>query len=90
MEIELSRLTEELTSRDRNWRSVPAAWRTSFAKPFSGAEPYPYAQPGVAERIVWSGNSVRLNVNVRETHAMLLDVLLNSMSSIRICLTATV
>ncbi len=37
MEIELSRLTEELTSVNRNWRSVPAAWRTSFAKPFSAS-----------------------------------------------------
>ncbi|STI76707.1 chromosome partition protein [Escherichia coli] len=55
MEIELSRLTEELTSANRNWRSVPAAWRTSFANHSARAEPYPYAQPGVAERIVWSG-----------------------------------
>lgn len=35
MEIELSRLTEELTSREQKLAIVPAAWRTLFAKPFS-------------------------------------------------------
>lgn len=35
MEIELARLTEELTSREQNWQSVRRAWRTLFAKPFS-------------------------------------------------------
>ncbi len=90
MEIELSRLTEELTSREQKLASVPAAWRTSFAKPFSASRTVPYAQPGVAERIVWSGEQRAFNVNVRETHAMLLDVLSEQHSSIRICLTATV
>ncbi|XPE49752.1 hypothetical protein ACNKHL_05415 [Shigella flexneri] len=76
MEIELSRLTEELTSRDRNWQSVPAAWANIIRKTGQTEEPYRCARPGVrgTYRLVrW--NSVRLNVNVRESHTMLLDVL---------------
>lgn len=37
MEIELSRLTEELTSREQKLAISSAAWRTSFAKPFSAS-----------------------------------------------------
>ncbi|XMR31769.1 hypothetical protein ACLK1W_04960 [Escherichia coli] len=56
MEIELSRLTEELTSREQKLaissRSVAHHSQNHSAR----AEPILlYAQPGVAERIVWSG-----------------------------------
>ncbi len=37
MEIELGRLTEELTSREQSWQSAPAAWRILFVKPFSAS-----------------------------------------------------
>lgn len=32
MEIELARLTEELTSREQNWRSALAVWQILFVK----------------------------------------------------------
>lgn len=35
MEIELSRLTNELTGREKNWRSVRKVWQIFYVKPFS-------------------------------------------------------
>ena len=35
MEIELNRLTEELTGREKNWRSVLKVWRILCVKPFN-------------------------------------------------------
>ncbi len=75
MEIELSRLTEELTSREQKLaissRSVANIIRKTIQREQNrirmlnrGCRTYRLAV-----------NSVRLNVNVRETHAMLLDVL---------------
>ena len=69
MEIELSRLTEELTSREQKLaissRSVANIIRKTIQREQNRI------------RMLNQGlqNSVRLNVNVRETHAMLLDVL---------------
>ncbi len=75
MEIELSRLTEERPTVNRSWRSVPQRGQHYSQNHSARAEPYPDAQPGSAERLLRRVNSVRLNVNVRETHSMLLDVL---------------
>lgn len=76
MEIELSRLTEELTSREQKLAISSTAWRTSFAKPFSaGKNRIRMLNQGLQNVSFGQVNSVRLNVNVRETHAMLLDVL---------------
>ncbi len=76
MEIELSRLTEELTSREQKLaissRSVSNIIRKTIQREQNRIR---MLNPGLAERVVRPVNSVRLNVNVRETHAMLLDVL---------------
>ena len=54
MEIELSRLTEELTSREQKLaissRSVANIIRKTIQR-----EPYPSAEPGPAKRVVWPG-----------------------------------
>ncbi|MCS6038031.1 hypothetical protein LNQ52_30070 [Klebsiella pneumoniae subsp. pneumoniae] len=56
MEIELSRLTEELTNREQKLaissRSVANIIRKTIQR---GAEPYPDAQPGSAERLLRPG-----------------------------------
>ncbi|MCS5873869.1 hypothetical protein LN650_21405 [Klebsiella pneumoniae subsp. pneumoniae] len=49
MEIELSRLTEELTNREQKLAISPAAWPDIVPQNHSArAEPYPDAQPGSA------------------------------------------
>ncbi|STF40170.1 chromosome partition protein [Escherichia coli] len=54
--FELSRLTEELTSREQKLaissRSVANIIRKTIQREQNA---YPYAQPGLAERIVWPG-----------------------------------
>ncbi len=75
MEIELSRLTEELTSREQKLaissRSVANIIRKTIQREQNRIR---MLNRGCkASRL--AVNSVRLNVNVRETHATLLDVL---------------
>ncbi|MFP1496215.1 hypothetical protein ACLB1Q_10095 [Escherichia coli] len=56
MEIELSRLTEELTSREQKLAISSRSVANVVRKTIGADEPYAgSAQPGVAERIVWSG-----------------------------------
>jgi chromosome partition protein MukB len=89
MEIELSRLTEELTSASRSWRSALAAWRIIIRKTIQREQNrIRMLNQGLQSVSFGQVNSVRLNVNVRETHATCWTCCLSSMSSIRICLTA--
>lgn len=75
MEIELSRLTEVNLPRTETGDQFPQRGEHHSQNHSARAEPYPYAQPGLQNVSFGQVNSVRLNVNVRETHAMLLDVL---------------
>lgn len=76
MEIELSRLTEELTSREQKLaissRSVANIIRKTIQREQNRIR---MLNQGLQNVSFGQVNSVRLNVNVRETHAMLLDVL---------------
>ncbi|WBM69381.1 chromosome partition protein MukB [Buttiauxella sp. WJP83] len=76
MEIELSRLTEELTSREQKLaissRSVANIIRKTIQREQNRIR---MLNQGLQSVSFGQVNSVRLNVNVRETHAMLLDVL---------------
>ncbi len=76
MEIELSRLTEELTSREQKLaissRSVANIIRKTIQREQNRIR---MLNRGLQNVSFGQVNSVRLNVNVRETHAMLLDVL---------------
>lgn len=88
MEIELSRLTEELTNREQAGDQF-AAWPTLFTNHSARARTVSGCSTRSAERLLRPVNSVRLNVNVRETHSMLLDVL-SEQHEHQICLTAIV
>ena len=74
--IELSRLTEELTSREQKLaissRSVANIIRKTIQREQNRIR---MLNQGLQNVSFGQVNSVRLNVNVRETHAMLLDVL---------------
>ncbi len=60
----------------KSWRSVPAAWLNIIRQRLSSEQNrIRKLEPGLQSVLVWPVNSVRLNVNVRETHATLLDVL---------------
>ncbi|EIF9941545.1 chromosome partition protein MukB [Salmonella enterica] len=76
MEIELSRLTEELTSREQKLaissRSVANIIRKTIQREQNRIR---MLNQGLQSVSFGQVNSVRLNVNVRETHATLLDVL---------------
>ncbi|RJT22177.1 chromosome partition protein MukB [Buttiauxella izardii] len=76
MEIELGRLTEELTSREQKLaissRSVANIIRKTIQREQNRIR---MLNQGLQSVSFGQVNSVRLNVNVRETHAMLLDVL---------------
>ncbi|ESG10852.1 cell division protein MukB [Salmonella enterica subsp. enterica serovar Pullorum str. 19945] len=76
MEIELSRLTEELTSREKKLaissRSVANIIRKTIQREQNRIR---MLNQGLQSVSFGQVNSVRLNVNVRETHATLLDVL---------------
>ncbi|MFP1558606.1 hypothetical protein ACLB1T_23565 [Escherichia coli] len=74
--IELSSLTEELTSREQKLaissRSVANIIRKTIQREQNRIR---MLNVGLQNVSFGQVNSVRLNVNVRETHAMLLDVL---------------
>ncbi|TDX18749.1 condensin subunit MukB [Buttiauxella sp. BIGb0552] len=76
MEIELSRLTEELTSREQKLaissRSAANIIRKTIQREQNRIR---MLNQGLQSVSFGQVNSVRLNVNVRETHATLLDVL---------------
>ncbi|MDH0490439.1 chromosome partition protein MukB [Klebsiella michiganensis] len=76
MEIELSRLTEELTNREQKLaissRSVANIIRKTIQREQNRIR---MLNQGLQSVSFGQVNSVRLNVNVRETHSMLLDVL---------------
>lgn len=76
MEIELSRLTEELMSREQKLtissRSVANIIRKTIQREQNRIR---MLNQGLQRVSFGQVNSVRLNVNVRETHATLLDVL---------------
>ncbi len=76
MEIELSRLTEELTNREQKLaissRSVANIIRKTIQREQNRIR---MLDQGLQSVSFGQVNSVRLNVNVRETHSMLLDVL---------------
>ena len=76
MEIELSRLTEELTSREQKLaissRSVANIIRKTIQREQNRIR---MLNQGLQSVSFGQVNSVRLNVNVREAHATLLDVL---------------
>ncbi|WP_110876242.1 chromosome partition protein MukB [Franconibacter helveticus] len=76
MEIELGRLTEELTSREQKLaissRSVANIIRKTIQREQNRIR---MLNQGLQSVSFGQVNSVRLNVNVRETHATLLDVL---------------
>ncbi|CAK9884595.1 MAG: Chromosome partition protein MukB [Candidatus Erwinia impunctatus] len=76
MEIELSRLTEELTAREQmlaiSSRSVANIIRKTIQREQSRIR---QLNQGLQSVSFGQVQSVRLNVNVRESHAMLLDVL---------------
>ena len=76
MEIELGRLTEELTSREQKLaissRSVANIIRKTIQREQNRIR---MLNQGLQSVSFGQVNSVRLNVNVRESHATLLDVL---------------
>ena len=76
MEIELSRLTEELTNREQKLaissRSVANIIRKTIQREQNRIR---MLNQGLQSVSFGQVNSVRLNVNVRETHSTLLDVL---------------
>lgn len=76
MEIELGRLTEELTSREQKLaissRSVANIIRKTIQREQNRIR---VLNQGLQNVSFGQVNSVRLNVNVRESHAMLLEVL---------------
>ena len=76
MEIELNRLTEELTAREKTLaissRSVANIIRKTIQREQNRIR---QLNQGLQTVSFGQVRSVRLNVNVRETHAMLLDVL---------------
>ncbi|MEY8710822.1 chromosome partition protein MukB [Mangrovibacter phragmitis] len=76
MEIELSRLTEELTSREQKLaissRSVANIIRKTIQREQNRIR---MLNQGLQSVSFGQVNSVRLNVNIREAHATLLDVL---------------
>ncbi|PIJ51333.1 cell division protein MukB [Erwinia sp. OLTSP20] len=76
MEIELNRLTEELTAREQTLaisaRSVANIIRKTIQREQARIR---QLNQGLQSVSFGQVNSVRLNVNVRESHAMLLDVL---------------
>ncbi len=76
MEIELSRLTEELTSREQKLaissRSVANIIRKTIQREQNRIR---MLNQGLQSVSFGQVNSVRLNVDVRESHAMLLNVL---------------
>lgn len=76
MEIELNRLTEELTAREQTLaissRSVANIIRKTIHREQNRIR---QLNQGLQSVSFGQVNSVRLNVNIRETHAMLLDVL---------------
>ncbi|BDH46472.1 chromosome partition protein MukB [Salmonella enterica subsp. enterica serovar Choleraesuis] len=76
MEIELSRLTEELMAREQKLaissRSVANIIRKTIQREQNRIR---MLNQGLQSVSFGQVNSVRLNVNVRESHAMLLDVL---------------
>ena len=76
MEIELGRLTEELTSREQKL-AISSRSAANIIRKTIQREQNRIRQLNQGLQSVSFGqvNSVRLNVNVRETHATLLDVL---------------
>ncbi len=76
MEIELGRLTEELTAREQ-MLAISASSVSNIIRKTIQREQNRIRQLNQGLQSVSFGQvrSVRLNVNVRETHAMLLDVL---------------
>lgn len=76
MEIELGRLTEELTAREQTL-AISARSAANIIRKTIQREQNRIRQLNQGLQSVSFGQvrSVRLNVNVRETHAMLLDVL---------------
>ena len=91
MEIELSRLTEELTSREQKRAISSRSVANIIRKPFSASRTGSVCSTRGLQNVSFGQvNSVRLNVNVRETHAVLLDVLSGTARAASgICLTAT-
>lgn len=75
MEIELSRLTEELTSREQKLAISSRSVSNIIRKTIQREQNRIRMLNGACRTCRSAVNSVRLNVNVRETHAMLLDVL---------------
>ncbi len=89
MEIELSRLTEELTPP----RELAISSRTVaniIRKTIQREQNRILCSTRVTERIVWSGEQRTSNVNACVKRTPCCWMCLNSTSSIRICLTATV
>ena len=76
MEIELNRLTEELTAREQTL-AISSRSAANIIRKTILREQNRIRQLNQGLQTVSFGqvNSVRLNVNVRETHSMLLDVL---------------
>lgn len=76
MEIELSRLTEELNSREKTLaisaKSVASIIRKTIQREQNRIK---MLNQGLQTVAFGQVNSVRLNVNIRETHTILLDVL---------------
>ncbi len=75
MEIELSRLTEELTNREQKLAISSRSVANIIRKTIQREQNRIRMLNGVCRASPSAVNSVRLNVNVRETHSMLLDVL---------------
>lgn len=75
MEIELSRLTEELTNREQKLAISSRSVANIIRKTIQREQNRIRMLNQVCRASPSAVNSVRLNVNVRETHSMLLDVL---------------
>lgn len=75
MEIELSRLTEELTNREQKLAISSRSVANIIRKTIQREQNRIRMLNQVCRVSPSAVNSVRLNVNVRETHSMLLDVL---------------
>ncbi len=75
MEIELSRLTEELTNREQKLAISSRSVANIIRKTIQREQNRIRMLNRVCRASPSAVNSVRLNVNVRETHSMLLDVL---------------
>ncbi|STV92209.1 Chromosome partition protein MukB [Klebsiella michiganensis] len=91
MEIELSRLTEELTNREQKLAISSRQRGQYYPQDYPArAKPYSYAQPGAAERLLRPGQQ-RASERQRAGNPLdAADVLSEQHNSIRTCLTAIV